>query len=198
MIAWWTTPVLAALLPTPVLAHTTIPGIGSFSAAFAHVTMEPPAALALLGLGLLAGMHDAATLKWTWAAFLAAMAAGVALTLVIGVIADPELPLLLVALVSGVATASGLGLPKVAAGAVGVLAGAVFGTFATPAPASWSTQAYFVSGGIIGANFALIWIASAVAMARERWPVQVVFIGLRVAASWVAAIAALLAALATR
>lgn len=190
--------VVVALLPSPATAHVAIPGIGSAYAAFAHATTEPPAALALLALGLLAGMHGAAGLMHLFPAFLLALLVGVATTLLFGVVVDPELPLLYVALGCGLYTAGGFPLPATAAIAIGAFAGAVFGIFSAPAPASWSTQAYFISGGLTGASFALIWLAAAVAMLRARWPMHWVSIGLRIVASWIAAIAALMAALAAR
>lgn len=189
---------LTLMLPLPALAHAPTAGIGGAYAAFTHTLTEPPAPLALLGLGLLLGLHGAETFKWTWLAFFAAMSAGVGTTVALKVFLDPEVPLVLIALVSALLAASGFALPHLAAIGLGGLAGFVFGVFIAPSPASWSTQAYTVCGGLLAANIALLYIVSAVDTIRERWPMTWITIGLRVIASWIAAISALMLALSIR
>jgi hypothetical protein len=189
---------IALLSPEPALAHTTIPGVNFAYAALVHALFAPPAPLVLLGFGLLLGMHGAKALGWAWTAFFLAMVAGVAVTLSIRVFIDPELPMLLIALVAALWAGSGMPLPRSAAAIVGAVAGYVFGVFIAPSPASWSTQAHAIAGGLIGANFALVFIVAAVDTVRKRWAMRWVTVGLRVAASWIAAISVLMAAFSVR
>ncbi|MGE0626870.1 MAG: HupE/UreJ family protein [Hyphomicrobiaceae bacterium] len=185
----------AVALPTPVWAHTLVPGIGGAYAAFAHTVTEPPAPFALLALGLLFGVHGASVFKWAWLSFFAAMIVGVVSTLAIRVVVDPELPLVLVALTAGLLAAAALPLPVQAAAGLGSIAGYFFGVFGTPAPASWSTTAYFVTGAMAGANLTLVFVVAGVEMIRQQWQQKWIAIGFRVIASWIAAISVLMLAL---
>lgn len=205
-------------LPTPAWAHSASPGIGGTFAAFAHVITEPPAPLALLGLGLIVGMRRTQSLKWACGLFLVAMLAGLAAALTHTVGTDPELPLVLLAFITGILAASGMPLPNAAASGLLFLAGYFFGVFGTPEPAAsatigsssngevivapeqlpWSTLLLSSVGAVLGANFALVLIAAGVNVIHKQCSRPWVIIGLRVIGSWNAAIAALLTALWTR
>jgi hypothetical protein len=189
---------IMSLSPVPAIAHATIPGLNVAYAALFHALTAAPAPLALLGLGLLLGMHGAQVLKWAWAAFFLAMIAGVGGTLILRAFVDPELPMLAIALAAALWAASALPLHGAVAALAGAIAGYAFGIFIAPSPASLSTQAHAVVGGLIGANFALVFVVAAVDTIRKRWTMPWVTIGLRVLAAWIAAIAALMAALSAR
>jgi len=211
--------VLVALsLAGPAWAHPALPGIGGAYAAFTHAITEPPAPLALLGLGLLVGINGAGSVRWACGSFFAATLGGLAATLALDVDTNPELPLVLVALTTGILTASGLPVANAAVTVLGLLTGSLFGVFAAPEPAAtatiaysssgqltvarddlpWSTLLWSSSGAVLGANLALVFVASAVDSIRKHWPRLWLIVGMRVLASWVAAIAALMAALWTR
>jgi HupE / UreJ protein len=185
-------------LPAPACAHANIPGIGGFYAAFWHTISEQPAPLILLGLGLLVGLHGTEAFRWAWIAFFLAMLGGLIGILGFGIYVDPELPLLLLALITALYTAGALPLPNPAAAVIGALSGYFFGVFIAPEVASWSTQAYAIAGGLIAANFAFLFIVSAIDTIRTQWQMPWVTVGLRVIASWIAAIAVLMVALSAR
>ena len=68
----------------------------------------------------------------------------------------------------------------------------------TPDQLPWSTLLLSSAGAMLGANLALVLIASGVDTMRKQWSKPWIIIGLRVIASWNAAIAALMGALWTR
>ena len=121
-----------------VLAHAPVPGPRGAYAAFVHTLTEPPAILALLGLGLLIGTHGLDALKWAWSGFILAMIAGLTGFWAFGLVINPELPLLAVALAAGGLVAAALPLATWAAGGLGAIAGGFLGIFIAPIPASWS------------------------------------------------------------
>jgi hypothetical protein len=189
---------LVVLLPYPAWAHAAIPGIGGAYAAFWHTLTELPAPLTLIGLGLLLGLHGTDALKWAWGAFFFMTIVGLALAMGIGIFIDPELPMLLIALFAGLYAASGLRLTAALATVLGAFGGYFLGVFIAPSPASWPTRAYAIAGGLIAANFALVFLVAAVESVRTRWQLPWITIALRVVASWIAAIAALVTALSIR
>lgn len=179
----------------PGQAHTAAPGLGGFTSAMVHAVTESPAPLVLMALGLLLGSADEKTLASGFVVFAVAMLLALAVTLTAGVLVDQTVPLLVLALVAGLSTASALPLPPLVPKALACAAGAFFGVLATPDPAPLVTVAYAVAGGLVAACWTLMCIAAAVFMARQRWDAPWLKIGLRVLGSWIGAIALLLLAL---
>lgn len=187
--------VFLVLASDPGQAHTAAPGLGGFTSAMVHAVTESPAPLVLIALGVLLGSVDEKTLASGFVAFAAAMLLALAVTLMVGVLVDQTVPLLVLALVAGLSTASALPVPPTVTKALACAAGAFFGVLATPDPAPLVVIAYAVAGGLVAACWALMCIAAAVFMARQRWNAPWLKIGLRVLGSWIGAIALLLLAL---
>ncbi len=194
----WTAALVAAALPHPASAHVASPDLAGAYAALLHTVTEPPAPIALIGLSLLLGLNGAEAMRQAWPPFIAAMAAAMVLIMTLRVYVDPQVPLLVLALGCGLATASGLRLPAAPAAAMGAACGYFLGVLSAPAPASLTTTLYSVAGALIGANLALVFGVAVVDMARQQWPQPWLTIGVRTLGSWVAAISALLLALAVR
>jgi urease accessory protein len=194
----WTAAVIAVVLPLPAYAHVTSPGLAGAYGALLHAITEPPAPVALIGLGLLLGLNGAEALKWAWPAFAVSMAGAMALMVTVRVFVDPQIPLLLLAVGCGLAAAASLRLPAVLAAAIGAAGGYFVGVLSAPAPASLATTLYSMTGALIGANLALVFCVAAIDMARQHWPQPWLVIGVRALGSWVAAIGAMLLALGLR
>ncbi|MCB1510247.1 MAG: hypothetical protein KDJ36_05035 [Hyphomicrobiaceae bacterium] len=111
---------------------------------------------------------------------------------------DPELPLLLLAFAAALWAASGLALPWYGAVVFGISMGYFIGVFITPAPASWSMQAYAIAGGLIAANVSVVAMFAIATAIRERFYPEWSVIAMRVVSSWLAAISALILALSMR
>lgn len=189
---------LFCLVPRPAWAHAFEPGIGGGYAAFIHTLTEMPAPLTLVSLGLLWGMHGAAGVKWAWAAFLTMMVAAMGLYMGYGIVIDPIFPMLLLAMVAGLYAASGLPLAPTMAVGFAAIGGYLLGIFITPPPAPLLTVTYAIAGGVVAANFIVVLTAIAVDVVRTRWPTPQVAIAIRVIASWITAIAALMVSLAIK
>lgn len=194
----WTSAGFAVVLPLPAYAHVTSPGLAGAYAALLHAVTEPPAPIALIGLGLLLGLNGAEALKWAWPAFALAMTGAMALMVTVRVYVDPQVPLLALALGCGLATAAGLRLPAVLAAGIGAAGGYFIGVLSAPAPASLTTTLYSMTGALIGANLALVFGVAVIDMARQQWPQPWLVTGVRALGSWVAAIGAMLLALSLR
>ena len=157
--------------------------------------LKMPAPLTLISLGLLVGLHGAKLLRFAWPAFFCAMLVGLAVSMGFDVFVDPALPMLWLALFAGVYAASGISLaPSGACGLAG-LCGFFTGLFISSTAAPWLTQVYGIAGRVISANLTLVVVAGVIGYVRTRWSYIWVLIGLRIIASWLAAIAAIMTAL---
>ena len=184
------------LPPRPAGAHTAVPGMGEFASGFLHPLLTPPHVLALMAFGLLLGQREPLRLKAPAAVFagfaaaglllsLAGVAAGVyppvliALGLCAGgfvVLARPWPPWLLMAVGAAVALA------------VGLDSGADVGT-----PAAAAAKILFATWVSL-----LLFVVNAAFYVSLLPKVQWVQTGIRVAGSWIVAIALLMLAFALR
>ena len=186
------------LVPGVTFAHGLTPGPQGVYFAFFHTLLEMPAPLMLLATGLVIGLNGAKALEVALPLHIVGMAIGLTAILHFRVFVDPELPLLAVAVISGLWAALSAPLPWQAAAFLGIVTGYLLGVFIAPGPASWATQAYAIAGGMAAAVLGIICVFAVVMVVRERWMVPWVAIGFRVVASWLAAISALVAALSLR
>lgn len=183
------------IVPDAALAHNASPGLGGFTGGMIHAVTEMPAPLALAGLGLLLGLLDEHAMARCFFAFAAAMLAGLTATLVSGSSVPHQTAMLLVTLAAAATVASGLRRPGLLAPLLALAGGICFGILATPDPAPLTTLAYAITGGVMAACWALIAVSAAVYLARQRYTASWFPIGLRIAASWIVAISALMLAL---
>lgn len=167
-------------------------------AAFGHTLTEAPAPLTLIGLGLLIGQNGIAALKCAWLAFFPAMMIGIAATLHWGAIVYPEIPLMLIAIVTGLLAASCFKLTRASAVGIGLAAGYFLGVFSAPGPASWSTTAYMSSGALLAANLMFVYLSIIIDAILQRWSITWILLGFQIVGSWVVAISFLLLALFVR
>jgi hypothetical protein len=190
---------LAALFwgwsPT-AFAHSPMPGFEGFYVGVLHPLAVPGQLLTLVAGGLLLGRQGPPVARPAFAAFLAALVAGVAAgglppadAFVSWAPLAAALPLALLLLIphGGVVT--------ILAAAV---AGGVVGLGLNPDPGPFGAVAITVAGSLVGAPFLLLCAFGAADVLRERLPAVWSRNVLRVAGAWLFALAALLLALELR
>lgn len=188
----------AVTLSSPAFALGLTPGPVGIYFAFLHFLSEMPVPLTLITLGLLLGLNGHQAFRWAWPSLMLAMPVGLVGILEFRIFIYPESPLLLLTIVVGLWAASGIVVPAYAAAIISLCVGYFLGVFIAPAPASWSTQAYAIVGGLLAVNFVVICVFLIVELIRTWWDMPWIGIALRVVASWLTAIAALVAALLLR
>lgn len=177
-------------------AHTAVPGLGEFASGFLHPFFTPPHLLALLALGLLLGQRQPLCLKAPAVTFVVFAAAGLLLTLS-GVFTGVYLPVLIaLSLCAGALVVVAWPLPPwllmaacaAVALAVSLDSGVDAGTRGADAAkilfATWASLVLFV----VNAAFYISLLP------KLQW----VQTGIRVAGSWIVAIALLMLAFAFR
>lgn len=105
------------------------------------------------------------------------------------------MPILLLTFIVALWVASNVRVTRYTATILGLSIGYFIGIFVAPAPASWSMQVNAVSGGLIGIRIAVPGTYALVSSITERWTSDWINVAFRVVASWLAAIAAMTAAL---
>lgn len=185
-----------ALLPGPAAAHSPVPGIEGFYIGLSHPFSSPGQVLTLLSLGLLFGQRWPERFALAWAVFAAGCVLGAALGQAGVTPASAEDQLLAAALAAGVVAALWPSGPAQLSIALAGIAGVLIGLVSTPDDGPFRAAAITLLGSFVGANLVLLYAAGGVGWLQERVRAAWMRIGLRVAAAWIAAIAALLLALA--
>lgn len=180
--------VATAALASPAEAHLVTTGLGPVYDGITHLAVSPTDLLAVVAVALLAGLGGpvrgrtlVATLPVAWLlGGIAGLSASEEALLPLGVAA--------VLLTLGALVATDAGLPRSVAIALAAVAGLLFGSLNGTALAT-SGGGWLGLIGIVGAvTVVLVLLTAAVAAARAPWQRIVV----RVAGSWIAAIAILL------
>jgi len=186
----------AAVLPSPAAAHGFAPGANPWSQILAGASVpfaEPAILLALLPLGLALGIWRADGLPRLWTALAAGLAAGVVAAPLAG------LSIAFAAILAGLATAlmgaAALAWPTWLMGAATAGTGLVVAMTALEGHAPGSLPATVHIGMFMGAGVAVGLPFALVALSRGPGTAPWLLIGWRVLASWLAAIALMLAAL---
>jgi hydrogenase/urease accessory protein HupE len=185
-----------ALAPSQAFAHAPIEGIEGFYTGLLHPLTTPGQLLCLLALGLLLGLSRPRRATGTWLGFGAAVLAGIVMGQ-IGIAADVAEPLLFV-IAAGATTLAALwpaGRP-VTALLLPAIGGLALGLASTPSSGPLRATAITLAGSFVGLNLGLLYAGGAVAWVRDHVSASWVLVGLRIAAAWIAAVAALMAALA--
>ncbi|MEW9808427.1 HupE/UreJ family protein [Mesorhizobium marinum] len=176
-------------------AHSPIPGMQGFYLGMLHPLSTPPQLLSLLAAGLLLGLRWPGPFRYCWPAFAVSCLAGIALGQW-GWLRGLEDTALLA---GGIAAAilAALLTPKLTAPCVAISAwtGLFLGVASIPDEGPAWPVIVTLAGSFVGANLALVYLAFAVGSLRARFTAQWVGIGLRIAAAWIAAVAALMLAL---
>lgn len=187
------------LWPAPALAHSPIDGFDGFYLGLLHPLTSAGQVLTLIAVGLVVGTADKAAFARAWLLFAALAFAGVLFGQLLGVSGGEEGALLGAALLTAlmVAATPHAALRRatwmlMAAGVGGLL----LGLASTPDEGPLLPTLITVAGSLVGVNLAFLYLAGATGWVHDRYPYPWARIGLRVVASWVAAIAMLMLALA--
>lgn len=186
---------LAALCwPAPAWAHGSVPGIQGIYWGMLHPFTSGPQILALFAMALviqqrlpdsedvfhgfwiscLLGAGAAALLPWTF---------------------NPDVPLTVVAIVTGLLAASAVRLPLVPLLLLGIICGFLSGYLCWPESVAKGDMMFTALGGIIGSVVIIIAVAGAIEAVWQATKWSWLPIANRVAGSWITAIAFLLGAL---
>jgi hydrogenase/urease accessory protein HupE len=190
----WLLLALALFWPAPAWAHSPIPGIQGVYWGMLHPFNSEPQILALCALSLVIQQRlpDSEDVFHSfWVSCLAG--AGVAAVGLSGF--NPEMLLIIVAIVAGVVAASAIRLPLPVLLMLGISCGLLRGYLSWPDPGAKGDMMLTALGAVIGTVVIVILLAGILEMLwkAKRW--SWLPIAVRVAASWVTAIAVLLGAL---
>lgn len=188
MIAWLALALVA--LATPAHAHGTLPGGGGFYAGLAHPFLAWEHLLLLVALGLLLGRHPRGSARIALLALALALAAGLAFGTAR---AWPEAAgaVLIATLVAGAAIATAMPVPPLAATALAAACGLAIG-LDTGVPVPQGGVAFAPYAGVLVGVFLIALDTMALASVAHRPPGP---IAVRIAGSWIVAVAAMLLAL---
>jgi hydrogenase/urease accessory protein HupE len=178
----------ALLLAAPARAHLVTTGLGPFYDGITHLAVSPTDLMAVIALALLAGLGGPVRARAVVATLPAAWLVGG----LVGLLAGEELLLPLVLalalLVLGVLVAADARLPRLAAAVLAGAAGILFGGLNGTALAAAGSGPLGLVGIVTAATVILFLLAATAVSAKAPWQRIVV----RVAGSWIAAIAILM------
>lgn len=183
------------MLPSIAAAHSSAPGMAGFYQGVLHPFLSPAQLLALLPLGILAGLQDKKAVSASWLAFAVGSALGLLFAGLGGILDAMVMPLLLLALASGVLLSIGKPLPRLFIALLAGSTGLVIGMAVLPDPGLWRDRLITSIGSYAGVNLLLIFLCSATGLLLDRWKMPWIRIALRIAGSWCVAIAFLMLAL---
>lgn len=173
----------AALAAPPVLAHQVMPGVTGLPGAALHTLTAADQVMALVAVGLLAGLNRWRGLGAAMAGLVVGFAAGFADLLYGPTIPQAWLGALVVALVAALASAFNLKPYPAVAFAFAAVIGAVIGIGAQPSGETWADIANTGAGTLLGIVIIEVVPGVISALIRAGWPRVLI----RVAASWIAA-----------
>ncbi len=188
------------LWPVTASAHSPIDGMEGFYVGFLHPLSTAGQVLALIAIGLFVGRVDQTSFTRAWSAFAALVVGGILLGQIVGLSGHEDTVLLGVAAVVALIAAGapqrifapGRLQPGALAAGVG---GLLLGLASTPDAGPARATILVLSGSFVGLNVAFLYLAGGTIWLLDRYAARWALIGLRVLASWVAAIAILMCAL---
>lgn len=172
-------------------AHVVIPGIGGFEGGLLHPILVLSHALALIALGLLAGMRPLRKRLLVIATFAVAMLSAFGLVSMAYATDRAELAVLALAAITGLVLAAWPMAPLAVAALISALTGGAILFDSVPAVPSVRETVAALCGTALAATAMLAVTAFASAALPAFWP----RIGVRIAGSWIAASAILVLAL---
>lgn len=182
---------LLASLPSIASAHTPIEGVGSFYGGMLHPIVVPAHLLLLVGLGLWIGQQGIRHIEVGLPGFVAGLAFGLPCAGLGWVTYIPAPVLLAPAALAGLWVASAWRLPREAIGVGAVASGLLIGLDSAPETAEGREAVLMLIGVALGAGFVLIHELALTEFFRRPWQ----RVAVRIAGSWVAAIALMVLAL---
>jgi urease accessory protein len=178
---------LLLAIATPVHAHGALPGGGGFYAGAAHPFVSLDHLVALLAIGLMLSQHD---LRAGLGVLIAGVAIGLALPFAGVTFAAGAVPLLAMGMVAGATLALARSLPVWAALVVSLISGLCIG-LQTDVPMDTAVVAATAGAGVIVAVFLIAAYALAIGTVTKG---RLQGLPLRVAGSWLLAIALMMLA----
>ncbi|MET0276791.1 MAG: HupE/UreJ family protein [Pseudorhodoplanes sp.] len=172
-------------------AHIVIPGVGGFEGGLLHPFFVLTHALALIALGLLAGMQTWRQRLAMLAVFAAAMVAAFGLVSLAYATDRSELAVLALTAIAGLVLSVRPNVPVAVAAVLAALVGAGILLDSVPAVPTVRETIIALAGTLLAATAIIALVAFASAVLPAFWP----RIGVRVAGSWIAASAILVLAL---
>jgi len=175
----------------------TIQGLNHFTSGALHPVMTPAHVLILLGLGLWVGQHLPFRIKVPWGVFAASSAIGLALSATNWVPTIHPAFLAVIALGAGAVVAVGKELPRWVLGVFCAAGGIAIGLDSAAEPGTAAVVFSTLLGTWLAVVLVFVNVAHYVSLAVEKNK-QWLHIGIRVAGSWIVAIALLVLAFALR
>jgi urease accessory protein len=172
-------------------AHIVIPGVGGFEGGLLHPVFVLTHALALIALGLLAGMQPWRQRLAVLAVFAAAIVAAFGLVSLAYATDRAELAVLALTAIAGLVLSARPNVPVAVAAIFAALIGAAILLDSVPAVPTVRETILALAGTLLAATAMIALVAFASAGLPAFWP----RIGVRVAGSWIAASAILVLAL---
>lgn len=179
------------LVAGPAWAHSSVPGIRGFYVGLLHPLITPVQVLALAPLALLLGQHWTQATKSAWLAFAACLVAGLAAAFALHAVIVPDWLLMLAAVAAGGLAALARPLPPAVLTALAAIIGVLLGFASLPDPGLWFAMVVTGFGSITGTFLLVFYIGAGIGWLRQRFDRPWLNIGVRVAGSWVVAIACL-------
>lgn len=179
---------LLSLWPTRADAHLVTTGLGPIYDGISHLFVSPDDLLAVVTMGLLAGLNGAATGRRVLFLLPVAWLGSGAAALVLGPLPVPGMTAAVSLLTLGGLTALDRRLPLEVVGALALTFGAAHGSLNAMAIAAGQHDGLSLLG-IVAAIFVMVAISGALAVTFRATAARIV---IRVAGSWVAAIGLLM------
>jgi urease accessory protein len=176
--------------PSMALAHSPIPGIGTFYGHMLHPLIVPVQALVLLGAALMLGQQGQAKARAGLLALGTGFACGLAAAR-LAASAPPETLLLLLAAVFGIAVGLARQWPVWLIVPAALGAGVALGLDSWPEPMGSRDTALAVAGLCVGVGLIALVVAGTALTLHKAWQ----RLGIRIVGSWIAAASVLVLAL---
>lgn len=190
----WILLLLALCWPAPAWAHGSVPGLQGIYWGMLHPFTSGPQLLALFALALVIQQRlpdSEDVFHGFWVSCLAG--AGAAALTPWGL--NVDVPLTLLAIVTGLLAASAVRLPLLVLLLLGISCGLPSGYLSWPEPGAKGDMMFTALGGIIGSVLIVIVVAGIIEAIWQAAKWTWLPIAVRVAGSWIAAISVLLGAL---
>lgn len=190
----WLCLLLALCWPAPAWAHGSVPGLQGIYWGMLHPFTSGPQLLALFALALVIQQRLPDSEDVFHSFWVSCLVGAGAAALLPGAF-NPDVSLTIIAIMTGLLTASALRLPIVPLLLLGVICGLPSGYLCWPEPGAKGDMMFTALGGIIGSVVIVIVVAGIIEgiWQAANWPWLP--IAIRVAGSWIAAISVLLGAL---
>lgn len=185
---------MAICWPVPAWAHGSVPGLQGIYSGMLHPFTSGPQLLALFALALVIQQRLPDS-EDVFHSFWVSCLAGAGLAALTPWAFNPDVPLTVLAIVTGLLAASAVRLPLLLLLLLGISCGLPSGYLCWPEPGAKGDMMFTALGGIIGSVVIIILVAGGIEATWQATKWSWLPIAIRVAGSWIAAISLLLGAL---